>query len=851
MPSRPSRLSVDLLPPAELPWFKRLAARLLGRGLNRLQAQHRDSWFHGHAAGHRAGHADGVREGFEDGHLEGFEAGRQVLVIRDTRPDAAPTPGLDDTLFDDWRLGLTPELKKRMKADVAARLPKHQQPSAAQWKMVFSDTPATCVIAGAGAGKSTSLVLRIVLLVHYLGFELDALTVVTFTRESRKDFMARLVAVMSLWGHALSPRDAQQLVRTFHSRILPMVRSLPGLAQLRAFENLSSAPVASGPVGAQGSLDLAPVASPQATQEHDSNPFDLRLNDAQRQQMNLCYRDLMAADPAFAELVDAMRREALQLKRLERDHPDVQKRAAVTELASRRDEELCDSIEDLWFQAGAWPIQGIDPDRTVLDINGHPFHCHGYIAALDAWVVLGFDPGESQQIKRNGAKLPVWAEWVIKRTLFQAFSPKPIIWLENYASARRLLQSLAGDAVAGPGFEYKVNGDLAPAPLLDAFVATAGFIENLGLDVGAAVAAMSFPGEDPDRLFFAALSRYWRAFEQHLQAQTPPVMTYNRMFALFGENNPENLRLISDPLLRSMSHLMIDEFQDVSPQIVSWLRASLREIRRRGADLHRGRAAQHSSLLVVGDDWQSIYGWRGSSPRYFTDFNKTFAAPANTRVMLSDNYRSHQHIIDAAEHLVKTTPAIAGKKARATGQGDAVLEPVKVYERDDEAMAKRVIDHYEQGDSVLVLYRKSSDKTLFNNQIASIVNEDYRRPADQRRLKQLTYHSSKGLQADAVFMVGDCQHLTRSPYKNQLYRLAGLGAPGDAEGYDNAQRDEVLRLAYVAVTRAVRHCYWYIDAPGKEGNAGIAKASDRVDPGKAFFEDYRAVAQVAATRVVS
>jgi ATP-dependent exoDNAse (exonuclease V) beta subunit len=88
-------------------------------------------------------------------------------------------------------------------------------------------------------------------------------------------------------------------------------------------------------------------------------------------------------------------------------------------------------------------------------------------------------------------------------------------------------------------------------------------------------------------------------------------------------------------------------------------------------------------------------------------------------------------------------------------------------------------------------------------------------------------------------MVGDCQHATRSAYKNQLYRLAGLSAPGEVEGYDKAQRDEALRLAYVGVTRAIQHCYWYVDAPGKENSAGIAKASDHVDTTKPFFEDHR------------
>jgi superfamily I DNA/RNA helicase len=36
--------------------------------------------------------------------------------------------------------------------------------------------------------------------------------------------------------------------------------------------------------------------------------------------------------------------------------------------------------------------------------------------------------------------------------------------------------------------------------------------------------------------------------------------------------------------------------------------------------------------------------------------------------MLSDNYRSHQHIIDAAEHIVRAAPAIPGKKAKASGE---------------------------------------------------------------------------------------------------------------------------------------------------------------------------------------
>ena len=818
MPQHNPELPEQLAPIAQLPLLKRLAARLFGRGLSRLHAQHAPSWLQGQADGFRSGHSAGVDYGFKEGHAEGLEEGRQVLFISDMRPQELRAPGIDDNLFDDWRLPLGPELKKLIKADVAANLPGHAQPSAAQWKMIFSDTPSTSVVAGAGAGKSTSLVLRILLLTHYLGFELDSMTVVTFTRESRKDFIKKLQEIFALWGRDLSLKEARDVVRTFHSRILPMVRSLPGYSQLQAFETLNNRNLLND-------------------DDTDSNPFDLRINDAQRQQLNACFHALYNRDERFRQTLAPLRLHALQLKELERDHPDVQKRMAVTELAARRDEELCDTLEDLWFAAGAWPIKGIEPNRETVEINGSQFHCHGYIAELDAWVVLGFDPRENPQICRPGAKLSVRAEWAVKRTLFQAFCSKPLIWLENYDAAKRVVSALAGDASAGPGFDYKLKGELGSAPLLDSFVAAASFIENLGLDVAAAVGDMRFAKDDPDRFFFEALSLFWRALEDHLLAQTPPVMTYNRMFSLFGENTPQNFKLLSHEQLRPLSHLMIDEFQDVSPQIVSWLRASLREIRSRGPAMHVGRGAQRSSLLCVGDDWQSIYGWRGSSPKYFMEFDKQFLSPATTRVMLSDNFRSHQHIIDAAEHIVRAAPSIAGKRAKASGEPKLAV-PVNVLNRDDQALAAQLIEHYNAGDSILMLFRKSSDKLLIEKDIQSVVNVDSRLAPEQRRLKQLTYHSSKGLQADAVFLLGDCQHLTTSPYKNQVYRMAGLGKEGDPEPYDNAQKDEILRLAYVGITRAVKHCYWYVESQDGQG-PNNPRASDRVPQGKAFFEDLR------------
>jgi superfamily I DNA/RNA helicase len=728
-------------------------------------------------------------------------------------PDAEP-------MFDDWALPLTPALKKRIKADVSRLLPASQQPSLKQWKLIFSHTPATLVVAGAGAGKSSSLALRVLVLHHYLGFAADSISVVTFTRESRADFIRKLMQLYDSWGLSLSEKQASAMVRTFHSRLLPMVASVPEWKHVQAFESLSEG---SGP-------------------RAGSNPFDLRINDTQRRHLNQCYSELLTRDRRFNSLIAVLRLNALRLARLSPDHAEVRKRMVATQLAAQRDEVLCDLIEDQWFRAGAWPIQGIEPERKAVEINGQTFHCHGYIAELDAWVVLGVDRSEPAAMTRPGARLPIRAEWAVKRTLFQAFCDKPLIWLENYQDKERLWGILAGQSAAGPGFDYKPRGDLIGMPLLDAFVAAASFIENLGLEVTAAVKAMDPGAVLDDQAFLQALAAFWPAFVVHLRQQSPPIMTYNTMFRLFSEPGAKALKTLPDEALRPLTHVMIDEFQDISPQIVNWLRASLNELHRRA---HRDDPDSpcKASLMCVGDDWQSIYGWRGSSPHYFLKFKAEFPAEKTTRVMLTDNFRSHRYIIDSAEHLVESCKSLPGKKALAVGAQALDPVPVQILTATAQTLLEAVRPHYKSGDSILILYRKASDKRMISNDLQQMIETDRQRPQPQRRLRLLTYHSAKGLQADAVFLLGDCTYGAVSPWRNEVYRQAGLVASGCRDGYDAAQADEALRLAYVAITRAIRYCYWFVEAAA-DAVPGRTLASARIDAALECFDDRRTVESV-------
>jgi DNA helicase-2/ATP-dependent DNA helicase PcrA len=104
---------------------------------------------------------------------------------------------------------------------------------------------------------------------------------------------------------------------------------------------------------------------------------------------------------------------------------------------------------------------------------------------------------------------------------------------------------------------------------------------------------------------------------------------------------------------RRWRYLMIDEYQDTN-----------------GAQLEMARllAGPAKNLCVVGDDDQSIYAWRGADVRNILDFERHF--PGARVVVLEENYRSTQRILDAANGLILHNTARKEKRLRtANGPG--------------------------------------------------------------------------------------------------------------------------------------------------------------------------------------
>jgi len=116
------------------------------------------------------------------------------------------------------------------------------------------------------------------------------------------------------------------------------------------------------------------------------------------------------------------------------------------------------------------------------------------------------------------------------------------------------------------------------------------------------------------------------------------------------------------------SFILVDEYQDTN-------RAQYQFIKLLGGE--------HGNVCVVGDDDQSIYGWRGADIRNILDFEKDF--PQARIVRLEENYRSSAAILDVANAVIKVNSSRRGKTLRATRSGGERATVVGALDDRDEA----------------------------------------------------------------------------------------------------------------------------------------------------------------------
>ena len=151
---------------------------------------------------------------------------------------------------------------------------------------------------------------------------------------------------------------------------------------------------------------------------------------------------------------------------------------------------------------------------------------------------------------------------------------------------------------------------------------------------------------------------------------------------------------------KRFQYILVDEFQDTNSIQYAWLRV-----------LAGGNFGRDKQLMVVGDDDQSIYGWRGARIENIQQFNVDFADAEIVR--LEQNYRSTSTILKAANGLIAHNQGRLGKKLWTEGVEGEHISLYEALNEQDEArfIVDRLQDWFNNGNQrsdAAILYRSNA-----------------------------------------------------------------------------------------------------------------------------------------------
>ncbi|EHY8704362.1 DNA helicase II [Vibrio cholerae] len=204
----------------------------------------------------------------------------------------------------------------------------------------------------------------------------------------------------------------------------------------------------------------------------------------------------------------------------------------------------------------------------------------------------------------------------------------------------------------------------------------------------------------------------------HINAFDPVTQTYLKLYTAYQEAcDRAGLVDFAEILLRALEllrgnqhirehyqarfkHILVDEFQDTNAIQYAWLRMM---------------AGAQSNVMIVGDDDQSIYGWRGARVENIEKFTREF--PSVNTIRLEQNYRSTKTILEASNTLIANNSERMGKQLWTEG---LVGEPISVYSAYNELdearfVVSRIKGWQEQGGTLTdcaILYRNNAQSRV-------------------------------------------------------------------------------------------------------------------------------------------
>ncbi|WP_300320749.1 UvrD-helicase domain-containing protein [Idiomarina sp.] len=699
-------------------------------------------------------------------------------------------------------------------------------PNDEQEAMLFSENPATCVQAGAGSGKSTMLAARVAFLHIEHGIPLDSITVTTFTRESRREFVEKLIKninTLSSRPQKIDEAFGRTVVRTFHSIAYKVNKAFGGGRRI-IFDKWT------------------PFLETEDGEEIDIEDFEELSEDERRKKytenkdipqmptlMVETYKSLYTHNEKFRQKIDflfneSLRRMSFNQKSKPKTEPFYSPKGNVEGELSRHLLQDWISINPEYHSSLVDKFPPGEDYFVESDLKKTQLKYHLYLPKQKVRVFLSPNTGEYEKKKEfnnycnSGHALSTWILW---RKIFVHFkASNNYVWVDSKLALERLIEreDEVDETLPPPHFSYACVGEYAKkspsekgfTPIYAQFFEFSNFVYSLGRSVCELELDKKkrFLRDVPpaDINFLSAAILFIGSLEKRLEKEN--VITFEQIFHYFKDENHPGLANCSPNQLAWCEHLLIDEFQDISPNIINFLNNIKKLYTRKSAS---------GSIMFVGDGNQSIYVWRGSSYLYIKSPDDFFPVPGRFSILpLRNNYRSAEKVIDMAK-IPLTNLGTRDSVVPARDDLDSMechlsirlpKEVNKDKSIDYDALAKDLLKEVNRvqatkDNPVYVLFKNHSQAkntghrewdTLFQSLTKS------------EQIKPLTIHTSKGLESRSVFILGDIPAGNWNPLKSAIYNLCDIQT-----SYQEAQNHEANCLCYVAITRAENNVYWYLN----------------------------------------
>ena len=238
-------------------------------------------------------------------------------------------------------------------------------------------------------------------------------------------------------------------------------------------------------------------------------------------------------------------------------------------------------------------------------------------------------------------------------------------------------------------------------------------------------------------------------------------------------------------------YIIIDEYQDTSLIRVNLIKEIIK--------------LNNAKLLVVGDDWQSIYRFSGCDINIFLNFQKFFKKIKT--IKLINTYRNSQELINVASSFIMKNPYQAKKKLNSLKRN---YKPIKIfyYKKNKEAALLTLIKKINHNKKILILGRNNFDINQYLGKKITMVNNNLHVVNDSKyNIKYLTVHKSKGLESDEVIIIN---------LSNEIYGFPSQIKEAKILKYFQTSKkiyinDEERRLFYVALTRTKNNTYLLVN----------------------------------------